>query len=183
MLWLNVAPCVPLSRTALAAVLEPSRKKFVNCKRPGSIGTTRWSNQAGHLNPQPSGMIWQILYPVILVTFGFVFVQAFRGKVGWHVTLPFAVNLLANLVFTPIQFGLRNMPLAAVDILIVWASIIWCMVAIWQSYKWVAVAQVPYFVWYRSLPCCNCALRFGIGASRSQNFVRITQQSHDQASG
>ena len=35
----------------------------------------------------------------------------------------------------------------AVDILIVWATIIWMMVAIWKHHKWVAVAQVPYFVW------------------------------------
>ena len=26
------------------------------------------------------GMIWQILYPIIIVTFGFVFVQTFRRK-------------------------------------------------------------------------------------------------------
>jgi tryptophan-rich sensory protein len=92
-------------------------------------------------------MIWQILYPVILISFGFVFVQAFRGKVSWVVALPFAINLVANLVFTPIQFGWRNLPLAAVDILIVWATIIWCAVAIWPHYKWVSIAQGPYFVW------------------------------------
>lgn len=40
-----------------------------------------------------------------------------------------------------------NLPLAAVDILIVWATIIWCVVAIWRHYRWVAIAQVPYFVW------------------------------------
>lgn len=45
------------------------------------------------------------------------------------------------------ELALRNLPLAAVDILIVWATIIWMMVAIWRHYKWVAVAQVPYFVW------------------------------------
>jgi len=28
-------------------------------------------------------MIWQILYPIILISFGFVFVQAFRGKISW----------------------------------------------------------------------------------------------------
>ncbi len=92
-------------------------------------------------------MIWQILYPVILISFGFVFVQAFRGKIGWIIALPFAINLVANLIFTPIQFGLRNLPLAAVDILIVWATIIWCMIAIWQHNKWVSLAQVPYFIW------------------------------------
>ncbi len=99
--------------------------------------------------PEPStiGLIWQILYPIILVSFGFVFVQAIRKKLPWRVALPFAINLVANLIFTPIQFGMRNLPLASVDILIVWATIIWMMVAVWAHYKWVAVAQVPYFVW------------------------------------
>lgn len=99
--------------------------------------------------PEPAtiGLIWQILYPVILITFGFVFVQAIRKKVPWKVALPFGINLVANVIFTPIQFGLRNLPLAAVDILIVWATIIWMMVAVWKHCRWVAVAQVPYFVW------------------------------------
>ena len=88
--------------------------------------------------PAPStiGLIWQILYPIILVSFGFVFVQAFQGKVPWWVAVPFAINLVANLMFMPIFSGLRNVPLAALDILVVW-----------PYYKWVAVAQVPYFGW------------------------------------
>ncbi|TWW08850.1 hypothetical protein E3A20_20190 [Planctomyces bekefii] len=71
----------------------------------------------------------------------------FRGRVGWLVALPFAVNLVSNLIITPIQFGMRNLPLAAVDILVVWITIIWCVIAIWPHFKWVAVAQVPYFLW------------------------------------
>ncbi len=77
--------------------------------------------------PEPAtiGLIWQILYPIIIVVFGFVFVQAIRRKLPWMVALPFAINLVSNLIFTPIQFGMRNLPLAAVDILIVWVTIIW----------------------------------------------------------
>src|ERR1700679_2680321 len=97
--------------------------------------------------PTTISLIWMILYPIILVSSGFVFVQAFRGKVGWKVALPFAINLVANLLFMPIFSGLRNVPLAAVDIVIVWATIMWCILAIWRRYRWVAVAQVPYFVW------------------------------------
>jgi len=99
--------------------------------------------------PAPStiGLIWQILYPIIAVTFGFVFVQTIRRKIGWKVALPFAVNLVANLAFTPIEFGLRSLPLASLDILVVWSTIIWMMLAVWPHYRWVAVAQVPYFVW------------------------------------
>lgn len=97
--------------------------------------------------PATIGMIWQILYPIIIVTFGFVFVQAMRKKQPWQVALPFAINLGANLIFTPIQFRMRNLPLAAADILIVWVTIIWMAVVVWKPYRWVSLAQIPYFVW------------------------------------
>jgi tryptophan-rich sensory protein len=39
------------------------------------------------------------------------------------------------------------MPLATVDILIVWGTIIWMAVVVWKHYRWVALAQLPYFAW------------------------------------
>jgi tryptophan-rich sensory protein len=113
--------------------------------------------------PEPAtiGFIWQCLYPIILITFGFAFVQAIRKKLPWQVALPFAINLAANLIFTPIQFGLRNLPLAAVDIIIVWATIIWTMVVVWKHYRWVAVAQVPYFVWVSIASLLQLSITFG----------------------
>jgi tryptophan-rich sensory protein len=99
--------------------------------------------------PEPAfiGLMWRIIYPIIVMTFGFVFVQAARKKIPRGIVIPFAINLAANLTFTPIQFGLRNLTLASIDILIVWASIIWLARAIWSHYRWVAIAQVPYFAW------------------------------------
>lgn len=93
------------------------------------------------------GFIWQCLYPVILVCFGFVIYEAIRGKVSWMVAMPFVINLIANVIFTPIQFGWRNLPLAALDIVVVWGTILWCMVAAWPHFKWVSIAQVPYLIW------------------------------------
>jgi benzodiazapine receptor len=29
----------------------------------------------------------------------------------------------------------------------VWGTIIGCVLAVWPYHRWVAVAQVPYFVW------------------------------------
>ncbi len=60
---------------------------------------------------------------------------------------PFVLNLISNLIFTPIQFGLRNLPLASVDILIVWGTILWCIAQIWKHSRVVAVAQIPYLIW------------------------------------
>lgn len=44
--------------------------------------------------PAPStiGLVWQILYPIIIISFGFVFVQATRRKLPWMVALPFAIT-------------------------------------------------------------------------------------------
>ena len=99
--------------------------------------------------PEPSmiGTIWQIIYPIILVTFGYVFYRVARKQIPLPVAIPFAINLVANIVFTPIQFGLRNLPLAAIDIAIVWVTIIWAMKAIWPHHRWIAVAQIPYLLW------------------------------------
>lgn len=107
-----------------------------------NLGKPSWTP-----SPATIGLIWTLLYPVIVGSFGFVFVQAFRGKVPWRIAAPLAINLVANLLFMPIFSGLRSVPLAAVDIVIVWATIIWCMAVIWPVYRLVAVAQVPYFVW------------------------------------
>lgn len=97
--------------------------------------------------PATIGLIWNILYPIIAVSFGYVFVQAFRGNMPARTAIPFAINLAANLAFTPILFGMRNLPLAAADILIVWSTILWSAAAVWPHARWVAFAQVPYFVW------------------------------------
>jgi tryptophan-rich sensory protein len=97
--------------------------------------------------PATIGLIWQILYPIIAISFGFVFIQAIRKKLPMKIALPFAINLASNLAFTPIQFGLRNLLLASADILIVWTTIVWAAIAVWPYYRWVSVAQIPYFVW------------------------------------
>ncbi|HTU24048.1 MAG TPA: TspO/MBR family protein [Pirellulales bacterium] len=99
--------------------------------------------------PSPStiGLIWSILYPIIALSFGFVFVQAARKKLPWRVATPFVVNLAANVLFMPIFSGLRNLPLATVDIVVVWTTIVWCMAAVGPYHRWVALAQGPYFVW------------------------------------
>lgn len=97
--------------------------------------------------PATLQLIWWILYPVIAVTFGAVFVQVLRGRWPPRIALPFAVNLAANLAFTPILFGLRDLRLAAADVLIVWATLPWMAAAVWPRSRLVAVAQIPYFAW------------------------------------
>jgi len=98
-------------------------------------------------SPPTIGLIWSFLYPIIFVTYGFVFYKAVRGHVSWHVALPFVINLAANLTFTTFLFRLRNLPLALADILIVLGTIIWTILAVWPHYRLIALGQLPYLAW------------------------------------
>jgi tryptophan-rich sensory protein len=96
------------------------------------------------------GPVWTVLYAIIAVTYGTVFYKAFKGKLPWRVALPFALNLVFNLAFTPIQFGLKNNLLATLDILAVSGTLIWALVAVWRAspdLRWVVYANIPYLVW------------------------------------
>jgi tryptophan-rich sensory protein len=93
------------------------------------------------------GPVWTGLYIIIAVSFGTVFYKVFKGQWPWIVALPFALNLIFNFAFTPLQFGLKNNLLAAIDILLVLATLIWAIVAIWSHTRWIALVNIPYLLW------------------------------------
>lgn len=96
------------------------------------------------------GPVWTVLYAIIAVSFGTVFYKVITRELSWKVALPFVLNLVANFAFTPLQFGLQNNLLAAIDILLVLGTLIWALAAIWRaapSLRFVAYVNVPYLLW------------------------------------
>jgi benzodiazapine receptor len=93
------------------------------------------------------GPVWSVLYVLIAISFGYVFYKVFQGEIPKMVALPFVINLIANASFTPVQFGLQNLPLAAFVILVVLLTIPWMMWAVCPYAKWVAYMQIPYLLW------------------------------------
>jgi translocator protein len=93
------------------------------------------------------GPVWSILYVLIAVSFGKVFMMLGQKQIPFIVALPFILNLLFNFIFTPIQFGLKNNYLAAVDILLVLITLIWAMYSIFPYARWITYIQIPYVLW------------------------------------
>ena len=93
------------------------------------------------------GPVWSVLYVLIAVSFGFVLFQVLTSRWPKKIALPFVVNFIANLAFTPLQFGLRSNGLALIDILIVLGTIFWMMYTVWRRARWVAWCQIPYVLW------------------------------------
>ncbi|OJI08722.1 MAG: TspO protein [Candidatus Vogelbacteria bacterium CG10_big_fil_rev_8_21_14_0_10_49_38] len=96
------------------------------------------------------GPVWSVLYAIIAVSFGTVFYKAFTNQIPWIVVLLFALNLLFNFAFTPIQFGLKNNLLASLDIILVVVTLVWALYAVWNNVpelRWVVYANIPYLLW------------------------------------
>lgn len=93
------------------------------------------------------GIVWGILYPIIIIVNVYVLMLFIQHKIDWRVASIFWLNLIFNLIFTPIQFGLKNNFLALIDIILVLVTIIWAIVAIWPHNRWLSIAFVPYLIW------------------------------------
>lgn len=109
------------------------------------------------------GPVWTVLYAIIAVSFGTVFYQAFIGRLAWMVALPFALNLVFNFAFTPIQFGLKNNLLASIDILLVLSTLVWALYALWHAspdLRWVVYANIPYLLWGTFATCLQLTITF-----------------------
>lgn len=91
--------------------------------------------------------VWTVLYAVIAVTFGFVFWKVVKKELPATIAIPFVLNLVFNFAFSPIQFGLKSNILAAIDIILVLATLLWAMKVIYRRYPWVALASIPYLAW------------------------------------
>lgn len=95
--------------------------------------------------PYVFGRVWSVLYVLIFISFGYVFVNV--GNIGLVVLLPFVLNIFFNILFTPIQFKLRNNVLATLDILFLIVTLIWLMISIYTYYPWITYIQIPYLLW------------------------------------
>jgi len=94
------------------------------------------------------GPVWTALYIIIAVSFGVVFYKTFKKRtLPFKVALPFLLNLVFNFAFTPLQFGLQSNLLAAVDIVLVLATLMWALFAVYHRIRWVFWVNLPYLVW------------------------------------
>ncbi len=109
------------------------------------------------------GPVWSVLYTIIAITFGTVFYKSFTGALPWMVALPFALNLFFNLIFTPIQFGLKNNLLASLDILLVVGTLVWALFALWHAapdLRWMVYANIPYLLWGTFATCLQLTITY-----------------------
>ena len=109
------------------------------------------------------GPVWAMLYAIIAISFGTVFYKAFTKQIPWIIALPFALNLVFNFAFTPLQFGLRNNLLASIDILFLTGTLVWAFYALWHAapeLRWVVYVNIPYLLWVTFATCLQLTITY-----------------------
>ena len=90
--------------------------------------------------------VWSVLYVMIFLSLVF-FVRT--GNLA-HKILPiafFVAQLVLNLCWSPVFFGMKNIQLAFVIIVLMWICILGTIVTFYPHSKVAALLLVPYFIW------------------------------------
>jgi tryptophan-rich sensory protein len=93
------------------------------------------------------GPVWGVLYAMIGLSFAIVWHGGFGGADGRRALLLFVIQAILNLAWTPTFFGLHQMLVALVVILLLWAAILATIVAFAKRSKIAAYLLVPYLLW------------------------------------
>lgn len=93
------------------------------------------------------GPVWSILYVGIIITFAAAVYLFVKSQISLLTLLPFILNIMFNLAFTPLQFKLRNNKLALLDVILVLITLIWALFAIYPYAIWISLVNIPYLLW------------------------------------
>ena len=104
------------------------------------------------------GPVWTVLYILMAISAALVWQKGLdRPKVRIAMGL-YLVQLILNALWTPLFFGLEMPLLAFIDIVLLWAGIIFTILAFFRVSKVAASLMVPYLVWTTFAAVLNFSL-------------------------
>lgn len=90
--------------------------------------------------------VWTVLYLMIFVSFVlFIRSESTQSKVLPYII--FFLQLILNLSWTPIFFGLENPKAALIVISLLWLSIAFLIFSFYKYSKTASFLLIPYFLW------------------------------------
>lgn len=115
-------------------------------------------NQPSFLPPNwIFGPVWTVLYAMIGVVLFRIWKRGLKDKENLFVFKVFLVQLFLNAIWTPIFFGMKNLGLAFIVIVLLWLSIGYLIYLFLKSDKTSSWLLLPYLFWVSFATALNLA--------------------------
>jgi translocator protein len=103
------------------------------------------------------GPVWTVLYLMISIAGWLVWREFGFDKSSGAFTLYF-LQLLLNMLWSPLFFGLKRPDIALAELVVLWVAIAMTIAAFWSLVQAAALLLLPYFVWVTFAGALNFAL-------------------------
>lgn len=103
--------------------------------------------------------VWIILYISIIVSLVFFIVKKTEQKKVWGYILYFT-QILVNLAWTPAFFGVKNIGLALIIVILLDILVLFNIIEFYKVSKTAGKILIPYFVWILFATYLNAGILF-----------------------
>lgn len=103
------------------------------------------------------GPVWSLLYLLMGVSL-FLILRADKSASRGKSIAAFIIQLVLNFFWSIIFFRFHAVGLALVEILLMWSSILWMIVAMYRVNKPAGLLQLPYIFWVSFATLLNTAI-------------------------
>jgi len=93
------------------------------------------------------GLAWGVIYPLMLIALVYLFYLVYQQKAPVYLLILYLVNWIANLLFTPIQLGLKPLWPATLDIFLVLITLMILEIKVYRYSKIIFWLLAPYLIW------------------------------------
>lgn len=93
------------------------------------------------------GLAWGIIYPLIAIAGVYLLYKTIKKEIPSKLIILFAINLVFNFLFTPIQLGFTSLWPASITILIILITLIWLEIIALKKARPAFYLLLPYLLW------------------------------------
>ena len=92
------------------------------------------------------GPVWSLLYALMGISL-FLILQSNKDALRSKALKVFFLQLVLNFIWSFLFFNFHWLGFAFLEILAIWAAILWMLIAFWPCNKAASLLQIPYFLW------------------------------------
>lgn len=110
--------------------------------------------------PEPwvFGLAWGIIYPLIAIAFVWALYLVWQGRLSEQIAILFVLNLVANVLFTPIQLSYPGTILPTLTIFAVIGTLGVLQWKLWHAQKFIFLLLLPYLLWGAFATVLQCTI-------------------------